>query len=176
MQRKLRKITVKYKPPKLLTVPEFKQSSIDWMELCENELIQVQIPRTDNKGKLIKILKPKPPTIESYCRYVGIDYERFNAWYNDKEDFEMHKVAREIKDFIYDKLLEYGMLGLISERMVQWYMQNNSRYKGEGIDIQVNVTANKPAWLQGPTQQLPPANQKALPCESIDYVDIKEEK
>lgn len=171
MKRQLREIKVTYKPRKLLTVPEFKQSTIDWMELCENELIEVQIPRTDNKGNLITMLRPKPPTIESYCRYVGIDYERFHAWHSDKQDLEMHKVAREVKEFIYDKLMEYGMLGLISEKMVQWYMINNSRYKGEGTEVQVTVTHNKPSWLQGP--QAPQQDSKRIGGESIDYEDVK---
>jgi hypothetical protein len=158
--------------PRLIeTALEFRNGFEEWKEIALTETIEVEVPKANPKtGEPLRMRKPKPPLIESFCRYVKISDDVFNR-YSKAVGFEdYHEVAREVKEFCTTKLLEYMMLGYVSEKAAIFYMVNNSRYADVSQVIQTDGGTVKPAWLTGTRVEINEQN-KGLPHESIDFED-----
>lgn len=157
--------------PRAMTAQEFKQAAEQWMQLCETKTIQVEIPKTNMKtGEAIRMTKPIPPLIESFCLSNKISNSRFLR-YQRESGFEAYQsTARKIIDFCTTKILEYTALGIISDRVGIFYMVNNSRY-ADVSKVEHEVTDKElPGWLKSNKAI---EEQKKLPGESIDFEDVE---
>ena len=155
--------------PKSLTPDQLRDHIVGFVEMCETEQQLIEIPKANMKtGEVIKLNKPKPPLIESFCIYAGISIEVFRRMTKEVGYEAYHSHAREMVNYCITKVLEYMHLGIISEATAKFYLINNSIYK-DVSSIEIDITdKNKPAWLS--TQK---AEQKQIPGESIDYEDVE---
>ena len=81
-----------------------------------------------------------------------------------------HQIAQDIADYCVTKIMEYMMLGIISEKAAIFYLVNNSRYADvQRLEVDVSES-NKPSWLL--TNKA--TENKQIPGESIDFEDVTE--
>lgn len=158
--------------PKKVTIETWIKEAEAWKIECETETVSVQIPKANMKtGKIIKLSRPKPPLIESFCRRIGIRNDMFRNYQKGSGYEAYHKVAWDIADFCTTKIMEYMMLGIISERAAIFYLVNNSRY-ADVNKIEVEISENqRPGWLS--TKKA--TENRQLPGEPIEFEDVPTE-
>ena len=90
----------------------------------------------ERAGETIEIKIPKPPTIASFCHFIGITEKTFFNWINeasDNIDPKLFKFVTRIQEAIKDKQLSGALNGIYNPMIT---------CRINGISEQINVNSN----------------------------------
>lgn len=165
------------KPPikrkKFGSPEEFQQVVDTWIKKVKDEVITVQIPKTDRDGNIIIMERRRPPLIDTFCRDHGITHQTFWNYCNTAGYEAYFEIARTLIDYCNATILEYAMLGIVPENSAKFYLVNNSRYKDVSEVVHQDNSKTLPAWITGKKIEVAPKD-KQVGGETIDYEEVKE--
>lgn len=134
-----------------LTAEQFQMAAAEWIHICENERVQIEVAKTNMQtGEALKMNKPIPPIIESFCRFAGISDETFRQYQkqSSQHDSLYSAVAKHIVAFCTEMINAYMLLEVIPTNAAKFYLINNSRYQDVSrIDLEVKAS-EQPSWLR----------------------------
>lgn len=156
-----------YKEPK-----ELHEAIEKWKHSVLNELIPVQIPKTDMDGNVITMQMPKPATIDGFCRENNITHRTFTNYCSASGYEAYFPVARALMDFCTSVILERGMMNIYPAAMVKFYLINNSRYKDVSEVVHTDNEKKLPSWATGSQVEVK-EKTKGIGGESIEFEEVK---
>jgi len=160
------------KPRTIKSPEELEMLFNEWQEWVLSQTIEVELHVATRDGTPLKVTKPKPILLESFCIYAGISIQRMHE-YEKGKGFEGYKeIIARLREFVTYHQLDREQLGILNTNSAKFYLVNNSRYKDvKEVHHTIDVK-EPPAWLKTGAVKSNDDDQKGISGESIDFEEI----